>query len=52
MTAHEEIRYSIDGTICMVWAEGEPTRCPTQEDMDNLPVGRDMTDEEVDGFDD
>lgn len=46
----EEIRYSEDGSVSMVWAEGEPIRCPTQEDIDTLPVGEDMTDEEVENL--
>lgn len=46
----EEIRYSSDATICMVWSDGEPVRCPTQEDMDTLPVGEDMTDDEVESL--
>lgn len=44
---HEVIRYSADGTVCMVWADGEPVRCPTQRDMDTLPVGEDMTEDDV-----
>lgn len=43
----EQIRYSADGSICMVWSGGEPLRCPTQDDMNSLPVGSDMTDEEI-----
>jgi hypothetical protein len=31
----------------MVWRDGEPLRCPTQRDMDTLPVGADMSDDEV-----
>ena len=49
-TTIEEIRYSEDGTISMVWAAGEPVRCPTQDDMDSLPVGKDMTADEVDSL--
>jgi hypothetical protein len=30
-----------------VWDDGEPVRCPTSHDMDNLPVGPDMTEAEV-----
>jgi hypothetical protein len=43
------IRYSPDATISMVWdtEEDEAVRCPTQADMDNLPVGADLTDEEI-----
>lgn len=44
--AVEVIRYSQDGSVCMVWRDGEPVRCPTQDDMDTLPVGEDMTDDE------
>lgn len=47
----EEIRYSADGSICMVWADGEPTRCPTQHDMDTLAVGHDMTADEIEQLD-
>ena len=43
----EQIRYSEDGSVCMVWSGGEPVRCPTQEDMDTLPVGPDMTAEDI-----
>ena len=42
-----EIRYSADASVCMVWDGDEPVRCPTQDDMDELPVGPDMTDDEV-----
>lgn len=45
----EEIRCSSDARICIVWdtAADEAVRCPTQEDMDRLPVGRDLTEEEI-----
>ena len=43
----EQIRYSNDGSICMVWSGGSPLRCPTQDDMDRLPVGPDMTEDDV-----
>jgi hypothetical protein len=46
-TGYTSIRYSADGAICMVWRDGEPLRCPTQRDMDTLPVGADMSDDEV-----
>ena len=46
-TPAEQIRYSNDGSICMVWSGGEPVRCPTQDDMDRLPVGPDMTEDDV-----
>lgn len=44
----QEIRFSEDGKIIIVWdSESGPVRCPNQEDMDNLPVGEDMTEEEM-----
>ena len=45
------IRFSADGAVSMVWADGEAVRVATQEDLDVLPVGDDMTDEEVAGLD-
>ena len=45
------IRFSADGSVSMVWADGEAVRVPTQMDLDILPVGDDMTDEEVAGLD-
>ena len=48
---NEQIRYSEDGTISMVWADGQPVRCPTQEDLDSLPVGPDMDADEVEQLD-
>lgn len=44
------IRYSADASICIVDEDGSFT-VATQEDMDTLPVGVDLTDEEVDGLD-
>ena len=52
MATSEQIRYNEDGTICMVWADGEPVRCPTQEDMDSLPVGPDMDEDEIEQLND
>ena len=49
---NEAIRYSQDGSVCMVWSDGEPVRCPTQHDLDTLPVGSDMTSYEVEQLDD
>ena len=46
------IRFSPDGSVNMVWCDGEPVRCPTQDDMDNLPVGDDMTADEIEQLDD
>ena len=43
------IRHSNDGSVSMVWDTDadEPVRCPTQDDMDSLPVGDDLTDEDA-----
>jgi hypothetical protein len=49
-TGGEVIRYDADGTLCMVWADGGAVRCPSQEDMDTLPVGSNLTAEEVDSL--
>jgi hypothetical protein len=46
-----EIRFSADGAVSMVWADGEAVRVPTQQDLDILPVGDDMTEDEVAGLD-
>ena len=45
------IRFSADCSVSMVWADGEAVRVATQEDLDVLPVGEDLTDEEVAGLD-
>lgn len=50
-TTREEIRYSTDGSVCMVYCDGEPLHCPTPHDMDTLPVGVDLTDEEIESLD-
>lgn len=47
----EIIRHSADGSISMVWSDGKPLRCPTQHDMDTLPVGDDMSDDEIESLD-
>lgn len=52
MKTNEQIRYDESGAISMVWADGESVRCPTQDDLDTLPVGPDMDQDEVDGLDD
>ncbi len=41
------IRFSADATICMKQDEDGELHAPTQEDLDNLPVGPDLTDEEI-----
>ncbi len=48
--AADQIRFGADGSI-MMWRDGEPCRCPTGHDMDHLPVGPDMTEEEVELLD-
>lgn len=50
ITQDEIIRYSADGSVSMVYRDGEPVRCPTQEDMDTLPVGPDMTDDDIESL--
>lgn len=45
--AGEHIRFDESGTTNMVWCDGEPVRCASQADMDTLPVGAEMTAEEV-----
>ena len=47
----DEIRHSDNGSISMVWRDGEPLRCPNQEDMETLPVGEDMTEDEIASLD-
>ncbi len=53
MTTNEVIRYSDDAAICIVWdtATDQAVRCPTQRDMDTLPVGDDLTDAEIETID-
>ena len=46
------IRFSADGFVSMVWADGQAVRVPTQQDLDILPVGDDMTEDEVAGLED
>jgi len=50
----EEIRFSADGSVNIVWdtETDEAVRMPSQHDMDTLPVGRDLTDDEIDLLDD
>ena len=47
------IRFSEDASISIVWdpVADEAVRCPTQDDMDNLPVGDDLTAEEIETID-
>jgi hypothetical protein len=47
-----KIRFSEDGLVCVVWADGQALRVPTQHDMDTLPVGDDLTADELAGLDD
>jgi hypothetical protein len=46
------IRFSSDASISIVWdtVAGEAVRCPTQEDVDTLPVGDDLTDDETESL--
>ena len=50
MNVNAQIRFSSDAAICMVEEDGK-FRCATQDDMDALPVGTDLTDEEIDNLD-
>jgi hypothetical protein len=45
----EVIRFSKDASISIVWdtETHKAVRCPTQSDMDILPVGRDLTAKEI-----
>jgi len=47
------IRYSADASVSIVWdaVADEAVRCPTQLDMDHLPVGEDLTEDEIDTLD-
>ena len=49
--ATEQIRYSRSnskhGAICIVWRDGKGVRCPTDRDMDTLPVGPVLTNREI-----
>ena len=47
------IRFSEDAAINVVWdtASDEAVRCPTQEDIDTLPVGDDLTEDEIETID-
>ena len=49
---NEQIRFSRDDSVSMVWDDGQAVRCPTQHDMDTLPVGADMSDDEANELDD
>ena len=44
------IRYSEDASICMV-EDLDGFHAATQSEMDSLPVGEDLTDEEIAGLD-
>jgi len=50
----EVIRFSDDAAISIVWdtAADEAVRCPTQDDLDNLPVGEDLTADEIESLED
>lgn len=46
------IRYSEDGSICIVQDTDGTFHVPSQEEMDTLDVGKDLTDEEIALLDD
>lgn len=48
-TMAKVIRFSEGANISIVWdtREDRAVRFPTQDDMDNLPVGEDLTEEEI-----
>ena len=48
-TTKMTIRYSEDATICMTDDDGHFS-APTQEEMDTLPVGEDLTEDEIEGL--
>lgn len=50
--ASPHLRFSEDGAISIVWCDGEALRAPTQEDVDTLPVGPDLTDDEIESLPD
>ena len=45
-----QIRYSKDGAVCIVQENGN-FRVATQSDMDTLPIGADLSLEEIDMLD-
>ena len=53
-TASEVIRFSDDGGVNIVWdtSSEAPVRVPTQHDLDTLPVGDDLTDDDIARLDD
>jgi hypothetical protein len=44
------IRYNADAEICMTDTDGQLT-ASTQDEMDTLPLGADLTDDEIDCLD-
>ena len=54
MAENEVIRFSDDGSVSIVWATADdaPVRVPTQHDLDTLPVGDDLTDDDIARLDD
>lgn len=45
------VRYSMDASICIVQEDDGSFRVATQEDMETLEVGEDLTEEEVEELD-
>ena len=42
-----KVRFSVDAMTCMVEEDDGTFRVATQEDMDTLEVGEDLTDDEI-----
>ena len=53
MKMAQVIRFSRNGAISIVWDAdaNKAVRCPTQVDMDRLPVGKDLTKKEIETLD-
>jgi hypothetical protein len=49
--SHEVLRRSEDGAICMVYCNGQPLRCPTEQDYETLPEGEFLSDDDIEALD-
>jgi len=49
--SNEVLRRSEDGAICMVYRDGEPLRCPTEQDYETLPEGEFLSDDDIEALD-
>lgn len=49
--SNEVLRRSEDGAICMVYCDGEPLRCPTEQDYETLPEGEFLSDDDIEALD-